>query len=111
MKDRLVSMRTRLDVAKSEWKLRHADDSHVDFACESLLFSIELGIKQLIVLNGNVPPKTHNIKPLLTSLPEKYYKSDWYQLLNKWKEQTNEWYNESRYSDNFSAVNNAVETT
>lgn len=109
MKDKVSSMRVYLNMAKSEWDMRLQDDAHVDAACQCLIFSIELGIKHLIALDGKIPPRKHEIKTLLAELPEKYYKSGWYSKLDKWKSQTNEWYNESRYSDNFSAINAAVE--
>lgn len=109
MKDKVSSMRVYLDIAKSEWNLRLQDDAHVDAACQCLAFSIELGLKHLITLDGRVPPHKHEMKTLLAELPEKYYNSEWYSKLDKWKNQTNTRYNDSRYSDNFSAINSAVE--
>lgn len=108
MKDKLNRMRVYLDLAKKEWTLRHIDDAHVDITCHLLMFSLEIGLKYLITVDGVTPPTKHRLKPLLIALPEKYYKSNWYMLLEKWKDQTNDWYNESRYSDDFSAINNAV---
>lgn len=108
MKDRVASMRTYLNIAKSEWGMRLDDDSHVDAACYCLMFSIETGLKYLTSLSGLKPPYKHEMKVLLQSLPEQYYNSKWYKLLSKWRDETNEWYKESRYGDNFSVLSNAM---
>lgn len=109
MKDRVKSMRTYLSMAKGEWEQRLEDDVHVDSACNCLMFSIELGIKHLISLDGVNPPHKHEMKLLLAALPEKYYNSTWYSLLSKWQNETNTWYNDSRHSDDFTAVSTVVE--
>ena len=109
MKSKVNRIKADLELAKHAWDRRFIDDEHIDTACTSLMYSVELGLKYLIEMNGDKVPKTHSIKVLLANIPSKYYSSNWYSTLDCSKHITNDWYSESRYDDNFSAISTIVE--
>lgn len=99
---------TKLDIAELAWSRRNMDDTYVDDACFNIQQSMEMTLKYLIELSGNLYPKSHRIESLISVLDGIGASAPQVDAIRNKAALYSAWEAESRYLDDFSALSSDV---
>lgn len=98
----------RFQSAQANWNHRLEDDAFVDAACFDLQQAIEFILKYLVEMQGEAFIRNHDLNAQLNKLARL---GIWAPVLEKIKSKAyifNSWETETRYKDNFVALNSDV---
>lgn len=99
---------SKLDIAEMAWSKRNVDDSYVDDACFNIQQSMEMTLKYLIELSGNLYPRSHRIESLISALDNIGVSASQIDAIRDKAALYSAWEAESRYLDDFVALSSDV---
>lgn len=98
----------RYEHAKEDYKKVNEDDAYADYCCYNLQQGIEMTLKYLVEMSGQTYVENHDIRAQLNKLNRVGFEIPAEERLRVIASTVNSWETESRYKDDFVALNEDI---